>query len=374
MLRRLLFVLVFVLAAVPASAQSEDLVPTTFFLTFVPNVQFAPVYVAQEKGYFADAHYDVTIEHGDEPIGLDLIAAGQRQFGVISAEQVITARANGRPAVSVYEWFQSFPVGVAVTNESGIESVEDLRGQRVGIPGRFGASYSGLIALLAANGMTESDIQLEEIGYNAPEVICVGAIQASVIYLNNEPLQVAARAAAGECGDVTGMRVFPVGDAVDLVSNGLVTNELMIAEQPEQVRAMVAAYDAGLRDAIQNPAEAYLIATRFVENLPLSDALRAELEAVSAQEAAVFAGDAYRDVEARKARRDALAERLAETFSDDELIQFRVLLATIDLWDADVLGLSEPSSWEAMQDALLTMGFIDASITLEDAYTNDFLP
>ena len=170
------------------------------------------------------------------------------------------------------------------------------------------------------------------------------------------------------------MRVFPVGDAVDLVSNGLVTNELMIAEQPEQVRAMVAAYDAGLRDAIQNPAEAYLIATRFVENLPLSDALRAELEAVSAQEAAVFAGDAYRDVEARKARRDALAERLAETFSDDELIQFRVLLATIDLWDADVLGLSEPSSWEAMQDALLTMGFIDASITLEDAYTNDFLP
>lgn len=372
--RRLLFVLLVALLALPASAQSPDLVPTTFFLTFVPNVQFSPVYVADAKGYFVDAHYEVTIEHADEPIGLDLIAAGQREYGIVSAEQVIAARAQERPVVSVYEWFQSFPVGVAVTNESGIETVEDLRGQRVGIPGRFGASYTGLVALLAAHGMTESDIQLEEIGYNAPEVICVGAIQASVVYVNNEPLQVAQRAAAGECGDVSGVKVLRVSDSVDMVSNGLVTNEAMINEHPDQVRAMVGAYDAGLRDAIQNPAEAYLISAQYVENLPMTDALRAALETAAAEDAAFYAENTATTPAERQERRDALAAQLGDQFSDEELIQFRVMLATIDLWDADVLGYSEPESWETMQNALLTMGLLEAPIALDEAHTNAFLP
>jgi NitT/TauT family transport system substrate-binding protein len=374
MLRRLLLIFVLSLVALPVGAQSDALVPTTFFLTFIPNVQFSPVYVAEEKGYFETAGYDVTIEHADEPIGLDLIAAGQREFGIISAEQVIAGRANGRPVVSVYEWFQQYPVGIMVTNESGFASVEDLRGQRVGIPGRFGASYSGLIALLAANGMTEQDIQLEEIGYNAPEVICVGAIQASVVYLNNEPLQVEQRAANGECGDVTGVQVFAVGDAIDLVSNGLVTNETMIAEQPERVRSMVWAYDAGLRDAIQNPAEAYLITTNFVENLPMSDDFRAALETAAAETQTFLDENPDADRETIAERRDALDAQLSEQFTPDELIQFHVLLATIELWDADVLGYSEPESWEAMQAALLSINFIPEAIDVTAAYTNDFLP
>lgn len=374
MRRRLLILVCLLLVFVPASAQSEEPFETTFFLTFVPNVQFAPVYVAQEKGYFAAGNFDITIEHGDEPIGLDLIAAGQRQFGIVGADQVIAARANGRPAVFVYEWFQKLAVGVVVTNESGFETVEDLRGQRVGIPGRFGVSYTALNALLAANGMTEQDIQLEEIGYNAPEVVCVGAIQAAVVYVNNEPLQIEQRAADGECGDVTGVSVLPVSDYVDLVSNGLVTNETLVAEQPALVQAMVTAYDAGLRDAIQNPAEAYLMSSLYVENLPLSDGLRAALETAASEDAAFYAENPDTDPAVRKERRDALYAQLAEQFSADELIQFHVLLATIDLWDADVLGYTDPASWESMQAAMAALGTLPESIDLSEAYTNAFVP
>ena len=207
----------------------------TFFLTYIPNIQFAPVYVPIEKGYFADAGLNVTLQNGDEPDGINLIAANQLQFGFASGEQVIIARAQGRPVAFVYEWFQQYPVGVVVTDDSGIKSPADLKGKTIGIPGLFGASYTGVIALLAANGLTEQDVQLQSIGFNAPQVVCVGGVQAAVIYVNNEPLQIQDRINNHDCGGVTGITVFPVAEAADMVSNGIVTNEETIANDPALV-------------------------------------------------------------------------------------------------------------------------------------------
>jgi NitT/TauT family transport system substrate-binding protein len=348
--------------------------PVTLFMTFVPNVQFSPVYVAERRGYFAEEGLTVSFEHGDEPVGVDLIATGERDFGLISGEQVLAARANGRPVVSVYEWFQQFPVGIVYAQGTGIDTVQDLRGRNVGIPGRFGASYSGLTALLTANDMTEQDIDLEEIGFNAPEVFCVGGVEASVIYVNNEPLQIARLAEAGQCGDVTAVGVFAVADAVDMVSNGLITSEAMIAEQPERVAAMVRAFDAGLREAIQNPAQTYLISAEFVEGLPLSDGLRRALENAALEESVYLADHADADREALAERRERLWDELQAEFAPEELVQFQVLLATIALWDADQLGYADAESWAETQDVLLNMGYISAPAEVSEAFTNQFLP
>lgn len=355
----------------PAAAQ-DDLTDIIFFLTFVPNVQFVPLYAGIDSGAFAANGINLTIEHGDEPVGVDLIAAGERQFGMISGEQVIAARANARPVVFVYEWFQQYPVGVVAPVGANIDSVADLVGRRVGIPGRFGASYSGFLALLAANDLTESDVQLEVIGFNAPEIVCIGAVDASVVYVNNEPLQIAQRAEQGDCGAVEGVTVIPVAAAADMVSNGIVTNEQTIAEQPELVRAMLAGFDAGLRLSINNPARAYLISADYVDNLPLRDDLRAVLEAEAESQAAALTDDLDRAAVA--AYRDDLRERLHTQFDSADLLQFDVLLATIELWDADQLGVTEAESWVLTQDVLQLMGFIDAPIDLSAAYSNDFLP
>ena len=120
-----------------------------------------------------------------------------------------------------------------VTDDSGITSPADLKGKQIGIPGLFGASYTGVIALLAANDLTEQDVQLQSIGFNAPQVICVGGVQAAVVYVNNEPLQIQDRIDKNDCGSVTGITVFPVSDAADMVSNGIVTNEETIASDPD---------------------------------------------------------------------------------------------------------------------------------------------
>ncbi|MBL8155245.1 MAG: ABC transporter substrate-binding protein [Anaerolineae bacterium] len=355
-----------------AGAQESQSVKQTLFMTFVPNVQFSPVYAAIENGHMADNGIVLEIEHGDENVGVDLIAANARQFGLVSGEEIIKARANGRPVVYVYEWFQKYPVGIVVSADSDIESVGDLTGRKVGIPGRFGASFNGLIALLSANDMQESDIQLEPIGFNAPEVFCMGGVEASVVYINNEPLQIQQRAASGDCGQVSVVKVFPVSDAADMVSNGLVTNEQTIAEQPELVRGMVAAFDAGLRDVINNPAQAYLFSAAYVENLPMTDAFRDALEVAAAAQEEFLAANPNRAAVAES--RAALLGTLTAGFDDATLIQFRVLLATIDLWDANRLGYSEASSWDVTQGVLIDMEFLKEPIDLSLAFTNEFVP
>lgn len=368
-----LVLLSLLLALAPVSGQGE-MSDQTFFMTFVPNIQFSPVYVALEKGYFEEAGINLTLEYGEEPVGVDLIAAGQRQFGLVSGEQVLAARANGRPIVSVYQWYQQYPVGIAYPVDSGIETVAALAGRTVGIPGRFGASYTGLIALLAANGMTESDIQLQEIGFNAPEVMCVGAIEAAVVYITNEPLQINHRAAAGDCGDITGVEVFPLADAANMVSNGIVTNEETIANDPDLVRGLVAAFDAGLRDTINNPAEAYLLSTAQVETLPLPEELEAALTAAAEEQAAFLEENPDADREIIAERRSGLLASLQEQFDADALLQFEVLLASIELWDADRLGYSNSEEWETTQNTLIAMGYVTEEQDVEAAYTNAFLP
>ncbi len=371
-LRALVVVLMVSLFTVAGVEAQSEPVKQTFFLTYVPNIQFAPVYVALDKGYFKDANLDVQLQNGEEPTGVDLIAANQLQFGLVSGEEVIKARSNGRPIVDVYEWFQKYPIAIVVSDTSGIQSVKELKGHKVGIPGRFGASYNGLTALLSANGMTESDIDLQEIGFNAPDVFCVGAVEAAVVYINNEPLQIQQRADAGNCNGVKTIKVFPVSDAVDLVSNGLVTNEQTITDHPDWVTGMVKAFDAGLRDSVNNPAQAYLSSLKYVENLPASDAFNAALQDAAAAQDSFLATKPDRKAIADS--RAKMLKTLSSQFDAEALVQFQVLLSTIDLWDSDQLGFAEKASYEATQKVLTDMKFVTTPIDVEKAFTNDFLP
>ena len=82
--------------------------------------------------------------------------------------------------------------------------------------------------------------------------------------------------------------------------------------------------------------------------------------------------DPERDAIAQSRRE--MAADLAERFDRETLTQLQVLLNTIELWDADVLGYSELASWQAMRDTLESMGFLDkGGGKLQDAFTNQFV-
>lgn len=373
MFRRNTWLIIFLLLLLSGGIlRAQEPVDETLLMTFIPNIQFSPVYVAIEKGYTTEAGYNLSVEYLDEPDVANLVADQRYHFGVVSGEQVILARSEGRDIRFIYEWFQKYPVGIATPVDSGITSVAELAGRKVGIPGRFGASYSGLVALMMANDLTEEDIQLEPIGYTGADNICVGyetnyaqGVEATVVYINNEPAQMAQR-----CTEVN---VFAVSDAVDMVSNGLITSVEYMQDAPDRVLAMVGAFNAGLVDTINNPAEAYLLSKAYIDGLPLSAELQVALEDAAAAQQEFLATNP--DREAIAASHSALWTALSDQFDAATLIDFQVLLNTIDLWDADVLGMTDPASWEATQDVLLTTGFLTVPLVdLADAYTNDFLP
>lgn len=350
-----------------------DLERVDFFLTFIPNIQFAPIYVMdgllREHGYYLDMQYL------DENIGVDLLANNSLSFGIASGEQIIMARAAGRPVVYVYQWFQQFPVGIVIPDTTGAQTMTDLTGLRVGVPGRFGANYAGLTAILNVSGMSEDDIRLESIGFAAPDVICAGGVDAAAVYVNNEPFQIQRRAERGECGDISAVTVLPVSDYGDIVSNGLVTNEATIADDPDKVALMVDAFDAALRLSINNPALAYLNSAAYVDDLPLDDALRDHLSALAEAQADFLSESPDRD--AITASREAMAEALREAHDAEMLLQFEVFLLTIDLWDAEVPGAMSPDAWIFTRDLIQSMGDLVAPLdddALSRAYTADFLP
>ncbi|GAB5491958.1 MAG: ABC transporter substrate-binding protein [Phototrophicaceae bacterium] len=372
-LKTIILTSLFICLLVPITSLAQDeLQEETLLMTFIPNIQFAPTYVAMEAGYFEAAGFDVSVEYLDEPQVVDLVAAGENQFGIVSGEQVILAASQGRPVVYIYEWFQQFPIGIVYSDTLDVESITDLIDQRFGIPGRFGATYSGFITLLDSADIAETDIMLDEIGFAAPEVFCVGAVDASVIYVNNEPLQIRNRAQNGDCGDVSGVNVLRIGEVIDLVSNGIVTNQDMIANNPEQVTNFIAAYNQGLAVAINNPAQAYLLSAIQVEGLPLDDDFRLALETLAEDQETFLMTEPSRE-EIAQSREDQYIF-LSEQFDTDTLLQFEVLLASIDLWDADQLGFTDAESWTNMQDTLVTLGQLAEVSDISALFTNDYLP
>jgi len=110
-----------------------------------------------------------------------------------------------------------------------------------------------------------------------------------------------------------------------LLSNGLLTSETTIVENPELVRRMVQATLRGIRFTIAYPEETFEISTKFVE----------ELE------------------------------------NADTEVQMGVLEASIELYQRDPLGYSDIEAWQNMQEVLLDIDLIESPLDLSAAFAND---
>ncbi|HDN79085.1 MAG TPA: myristoyl transferase [Chloroflexi bacterium] len=287
----------------------------TIAMGYIPNVQFAPFYVAVEKGYFAQENITLKFDYGWETDILKLVGTGEIPFAVASGDQVLLARSQGLPVVYIVNWYRRFPVAVVSLAEKGIQKPADLKGKKIGIPALFGASYIGWRALLYAEGLDEKDFQLQEIGYTQVASLVKGLVDAAVCYAMNEPVQLRQEGHK--------VNVIPVADYMNLVSNGLITNEETIRNNPKLVEGVARAFLRGLEYTINHPDEAFEISKKYVKEM-----------------------------------------------GDD---QKAVLEAAIEFWSGPELGKSDRATWEATRKIMEEMGLLTREINVEEAFTNRFV-
>ncbi|MCA9948600.1 MAG: ABC transporter substrate-binding protein [Anaerolineales bacterium] len=283
---------------------------------YIPDPQYAPFYVAVEKGYFAEEGIDLEFDYSFETDGMALVGANELPFAIVGGDQVILARAQGVPVVYVFEWFQRYPIAVVSKAEMGIKTPQDMVGHTIGLPGFFGASYVGFAGLLSTNDMTQDDVEALEVGFTQVETLLSDQADAVVVFANNEPIQLQ------NLGE--DINIIQVADYIDLVFNGIVTNEETLHNNPELVKRFLRPLMRGLLDTLADPDAAYEISKKYVEGL--DDGRRAVLE------------------------------------------------ASLPMWQAETLGLTDAASWEQTEAILLEMGFLDEPVNdLSAGYTNEFV-
>lgn len=318
----LLLILSTAVSCSPGAAPVAESAPMTIELPvgYIPNIQFAPLYSAIDQGYYQDENLDVSLDYSMESDNVALVGANKIPFAIVSGEQVLLGRAQGLPIVYVMAWYQEYPVGIVAKASQNIQQPADLKGKKIGFPGPYGASYIGLQALLEAGGLSETDVTLNVVGFNQVEVLATDQQEAVVVYITNEPIQLSAQGY-----DISVLRV---ADYLQLVSNGLITNETIMRDNPELVASMVRATLQGINFTIDDPQAAYTISENYIEGL-------------------------------------------AEADSD---VQLHILLESITHYQSERIGYSNPSAWQNMQDILLRMELLSKPIEIESAFTNQFLP
>jgi NitT/TauT family transport system substrate-binding protein len=286
---------------------------------FIPNVQFAPFYVAQEKGFFAEEGLEVEIEYGFENDFVALAAQGEREFAIASGDQVILARAQGLPITYVMKWYQRYPVALMVPSSQGVSELTDLAGKKVGLPGFFGASFIGWEALVHATGIDKTALTVEDIGFTQAAAVQQGTVDAAVVYIANEPILLRNQGIEVD--------VFEVSDHIDLISNGLVVGDKLMTDNPDLVQRMVRASLRGINYTIENPDEAFTIVRQIIP----------------------------------------------EMTDEDAPVQRQVLDVSIDLWRSDQPGLSSQQGWQDSVNFMKEAGLVEGEIEVESLFTNQFI-
>lgn len=156
-------------------------------LTYIPDIQFAPWYIAEARGYFEDEGLNVRLQHhGSSESLFGGIESGDEHVVVAGADEMLQARAAGTQLQSFGVVYQNYPVVVIVPEDSAVQSFADLAGKRVGLPGPYGENWFALRALMADSGLTDSDLTVEYIGYTQQASLVAGDVDAVVGFVNND--------------------------------------------------------------------------------------------------------------------------------------------------------------------------------------------
>ena len=232
--------------AAPASGGNDRSTSVVVGLTYIPNVQFAPAYVAVSEGIFANNGVDASVRHHGSDEGLfTALLAGEEDVVIASGDEAAVASTQGMDLVSIGSYYRDYPGTVIVRDDSPIQSLADLKGATIGIPGEYGSNWYATLAALQGAGLTLADVTVSSIGYTQQAALKQGDVDAVVGFSNNDLVQMR----------LAGLDVRSIGlpDDAPLIGASIITTRAWAASHPDQARGVVASLGAAMEAIHQRP-------------------------------------------------------------------------------------------------------------------------
>jgi NitT/TauT family transport system substrate-binding protein len=232
----------------------------TVGLGYIPSVQFAPFYLADQAGYYRDAGLAVTFQNKIDPDLVTLVGQGAIDVGVADGTSVIPAVSQGIPIRYVATIYGTYPSIVFAKQSSGIKSAADLRGKKLGIPGKYGSSWIMLQALLDSVHLKPDDLTIVEYpDFGQGVAVQQGAVDAATGFANNEPVQL----------QLTGATpvILHVDDVFALPGPGLITSATTLDAKHNAVAGFVSATLRAMTEIAADPTKGLDAAIKSVPEL-----------------------------------------------------------------------------------------------------------
>ncbi len=233
-------------ACAPASGQKLDKV--NLALDWFPNANHAGIFIAQQKGYYREEGLDVNIYTPSDPSTvLQTVGAGKDDFGISYQVEVLLARQEGVPVVSIAALTQHPLDSVMTLQASGITRPGQLKGKKVGYPG-IAYDEPLLDTVLKQDGASLSDVELVNVGFDLVPALISKKVDAIIGgYSTHEAIDAANK---GFPVNVWRVDEYGVPDFYELV---LVTSEKRIKDNSKLVERFVRATVRGFKEAAADP-------------------------------------------------------------------------------------------------------------------------
>ncbi|WP_100405814.1 ABC transporter substrate-binding protein [Bacillus solitudinis] len=308
--------------AVESEASSEDeLLEVTVLLDWIINTNHTGLYVAQDQGFFEEEGLDLTIIESATEGVMQVVAAGQADFGIASQNELTMARAQDIPVVSIAAIIQEHTSGFASLADKGITSPEDFAGKTYG---GWGSPMEEAILnyVLEASDVGTTEVENVTVGSSDFFVNAKREIDFQWIYYGWTGVESEVREE-----EINMIYLTDIDPIFEYYAPILISSESVINEQPELVEKFLRAVSKGYEFSIEHPEEA---ADILIAVAPETDA------------------------ELIKASQEWLSTRYQG--------------------NATQWGIQEEDIWTTFSAWMLETGLIEKEVTSEEAMTNKFLP
>lgn len=246
-------------AACELHREQKSLDEVTVQLKWVHQAQFAGMYVAQEKGYYAAEGLLVKFLEGGQGVdNAEAVASGRAQFAVTTPEDVLFSRGRGIPLQAIAAIYRRSAVVFLARADSPITRPRDLPGRKVAAGGEGGANRDFELQFLA---------MVKRLGLDPSKITVVPYDPNYTGFIEGDVEVTAAFSTGGlillrEKGLKLNL-IWPGDYGIHFYSDTLVAADETINDHPGLVSRFLRATLRGWREAIQNSQEAVALTLHY---------------------------------------------------------------------------------------------------------------